>query len=215
MTVASMVRWAARRGGAPWTPGLGIETVSLGETLIDSFALLVDRGPLLVRLGLTPLSSDLLLLGLRGLVLGIQARAVGLELGLRGPQVTLLDRLMLPLGLLPQLGRAVPVLLVLPGAAPPPQHHAEHDQQCHDDQDGHGDRDDGGKVERHVLLLASGACGTGGVAENCSQARVHEINDPRWCIPTEPSHGPGARPVEPFARGGRTEERREGNERAS
>src|SRR5690625_3092521 len=86
--LAGAVRRAARTGGVLATPGLGIDPVRLGETLIDSITLLVDRGPLFVRLGLTPLSSDLLLLGLRGLVLGIQARAVGLELGLRSEEHT-------------------------------------------------------------------------------------------------------------------------------
>src|SRR5699024_4905646 len=56
--LAGAVRRAARTGGVLATPGLGIDPVRLGETLIDSITLLVDRGPLLVRLGLTPLSSD-------------------------------------------------------------------------------------------------------------------------------------------------------------
>src|SRR5699024_9194405 len=80
--LAGAVRRAARTGGVLATPGLGIDPVRLGETLIDSITLLVDRGPLLVRLGRTPPSSDPLLLRPRGRVLGIQARAVGRELGL-------------------------------------------------------------------------------------------------------------------------------------
>src|SRR5690625_4086949 len=47
--LAGAVRRAARTGGVLATPGLGIDPVRLGETLIDSITLLVDRGPQSVR----------------------------------------------------------------------------------------------------------------------------------------------------------------------
>src|SRR5699024_12462220 len=54
--LAGAVRRAARTGGGLATPGLGIDPVRLGETLIDSVSLLVERCLHIVRSGLTKLS---------------------------------------------------------------------------------------------------------------------------------------------------------------
>ena len=124
--------------------GVGVKAVRLGQTLLDRAAILVDRSALLLGLGATALSGDLLLLRLLGLALGVQAGPIGLELGLARLQVAVLDHLLLLLRLVPDLGRTPAVLLLLllllalRGGA------SHHDQNEQDDQHQNDDADDGG-----------------------------------------------------------------------
>src|SRR5699024_10659365 len=93
---------SGRRGGSAgprlvMTRGVGgigavrVEALGLGELLLHRAALLLDLGPLRVRVGATALGLDLLLLGRRGLLLRIQAGAIRLQLGPAHLQVPLLD----------------------------------------------------------------------------------------------------------------------------
>lgn len=134
--------------------GVRVEAVGLGLLGLDPFALLVDLGALPLGLGLTALGRELLLLGLLGLALGVQAGTISVELRLARLQVALLDRLLLLLGLLADLGRSSAVLLLLAGLLALRSRHAQGDQNDQDDQDGDDDPDDDGGGQFHGRLLA-------------------------------------------------------------
>ncbi len=131
-----------------------IQTIRLGATILQRGALLIHGGALAIDLVALTLRRQLLLLGLLGLALGVQASPIGLDLLLPHGQVALGDLVLLLLGLIADLGRPTAVLLLLLGLLLR-RGDARGDQCDHEqDHDHHDDDQDprvAGKVHGNLL----------------------------------------------------------------